>query len=67
MNLSLLKKKSIEMRKKIFSKYYLLKEGHPGSVFSIMDILIVPLQSVDFRLVTVLITQSFKYSLNDLG
>ena len=41
MNLSLLKKKSIEMRKKIFSKYYLLKEGHPGSVFSIMDILIV--------------------------
>ena len=41
MRLDLLKKKSIEMRKKIFSKFYLLKEGHPGSVMSLMDILIV--------------------------
>jgi len=41
MNISLLRKKSIEMRKKIFNKFYLLKEGHPGSVMSVMDILIV--------------------------
>ena len=41
MNYKLLKKKSIEMRKKIFSKFFLLKEGHPGSVMSIMDILVV--------------------------
>ena len=41
MKLAFLEKKSIEMRKKIFSKFYLLKEGHPGSVMSVMDILIV--------------------------
>ena len=41
MKLAFLEKKSIEMRKKIFSKFYLLKEGHPGSVMSLMDILIV--------------------------
>ena len=41
MKLAFLEKKSIEMRKKIFSKFYLLKEGHPGSVMSIMDILVV--------------------------
>tara|TARA_B100000686_G_scaffold342006_1_gene420364 strand:- start:196 stop:1011 length:816 start_codon:yes stop_codon:yes gene_type:complete len=41
MNINLLKSKSKEMRKKIFSKFYLLKEGHPGSVMSLMDILIV--------------------------
>ena len=41
MNIDLLRKKSVEMRKKIFSKFYLLKEGHPGSVMSVMDILVV--------------------------
>ena len=41
MQQNLLIKKSKEMRKKIFSKFYLLKEGHPGSVMSIMDILTV--------------------------
>ena len=41
MKLDFLEKKSIEMRKKIFSKFYLLKEGHPGSVMSVKDILIV--------------------------
>ncbi len=34
------KKKSYEIRKKLFEKFYILKEGHPGSVFSIIDILI---------------------------
>ena len=41
MNISFLKNKSIKMRKKIFNKFYLLKEGHPGSVMSMMDLLIV--------------------------
>ena len=41
MNISFLKRKSITMRKKIFEKFYLLKEGHPGSVMSLMDILVV--------------------------
>ena len=41
MKINFLEQKSIEMRKKIFSKFYLLKEGHPGSVMSVMDILIV--------------------------
>ena len=35
-----MKLKSFEMRKKLIEKFYLLKEGHPGSVFSILDILI---------------------------
>jgi transketolase len=38
---SLYKKKAFEIRKKLFEKFYLLKEGHPGSVFSIIDVLIV--------------------------
>ena len=29
------------MRKELMEKFYVLKEGHPGSVFSIMDVLIV--------------------------
>ena len=33
--------KSSLMRIKLFKKFYSLKEGHPGSVFSIIDILIV--------------------------
>ena len=35
------KKKAFEIRKKLFEKFYILKEGHPGSVFSILDILLV--------------------------
>ena len=35
------KKKSFEIRKKLFNKFYILKEGHPGSVFSILDVLLV--------------------------
>ena len=35
------KLKAYEIRKKLFEKFYLLKEGHPGSVFSILDVLIV--------------------------
>ena len=35
------KKKSFEIRKKLFDKFYILKEGHPGSVFSILDVLLV--------------------------
>ncbi len=34
-------KKAFQMRKELMEKFYLLKEGHPGSVFSIMDVLIV--------------------------
>ena len=41
MKLDFLERKSIKMRKKIFNKFYLLKEGHPGSVMSVIDILIV--------------------------
>ena len=41
MKINFLEQKTIEMRKKIFNKFYLLKEGHPGSVMSVMDILIV--------------------------
>ena len=33
--------KSSLMRIKLFEKFYSLKEGHPGSVFSIIDVLIV--------------------------
>lgn len=33
--------KAIELRKQLFEKFYLLKEGHPGSVFSILDVLVV--------------------------
>ena len=40
MNYKKLKLKSFEMRKKLIEKFFLLKEGHPGSVFSILDILI---------------------------
>lgn len=34
-------KKAIQIRKELLEKFYLLKEGHPGSVFSILDVLIV--------------------------
>ena len=40
-NLDFYKKKSFEIRKKLFDKFYILKEGHPGSVFSILDVLLV--------------------------
>jgi transketolase len=40
-NLFLYKRKAFEIRKKLFEKFFLLKEGHPGSVFSILDVLIV--------------------------
>ena len=33
-------KKGYKLRKDLFEKFYLLKEGHPGSVFSILDVLI---------------------------
>ena len=29
------------MRRELLEKFYLLSEGHPGSVFSILDVLIV--------------------------
>ena len=35
------KKKSYEIRKKLLEKFFLLKEGHPGSVFSILDVLLI--------------------------
>ena len=41
MNLDLYKSKAYEIRKNLFEKFYLLNEGHPGSVFSILDVLIV--------------------------
>ena len=39
--IKLLHKKALENRKKLFEKFFILKEGHPGSVFSIMDVLVV--------------------------
>ena len=41
MKLYIYKKKAYEIRKDLFEKFYLLGEGHPGSVFSILDVLIV--------------------------
>jgi len=41
MRLDFYKKKAFEIRKDLFEKFYLLNEGHPGSVFSILDVLIV--------------------------
>jgi len=41
MRLDFYKKKAYEIRKDLFEKFYLLYEGHPGSVFSILDVLIV--------------------------
>lgn len=35
------KKKAFQLRKELLEKFYLLREGHPGSVFSILDVLIV--------------------------
>ena len=35
------KSKASQIRKELIEKFYLLKEGHPGSVFSILDVLIV--------------------------
>jgi len=40
-SISFYKKKSFEIRKKLLEKFYLLKEGHPGSVFSILDVLLI--------------------------
>ena len=40
-NISFYKKKSFVIRKKLLEKFFLLKEGHPGSVFSILDVLLV--------------------------
>ena len=40
-SLKFYKKKSYEIRKKLFEKFYILKEGHPGSVFSILDVLLI--------------------------
>ena len=40
-NYKYLKKKSFEKRLEIFIKFYKLSEGHPGYVFSIIDILTV--------------------------
>lgn len=34
-------KKALQIRRELIEKFYLLKEGHPGSVFSILDVLIV--------------------------
>lgn len=39
--MKVLKKKAIELRKKLFTKFYILQEGHPGSVFSILDFLVL--------------------------
>ena len=39
--LNFYKSKAIDLRKKLFEKFFLLQEGHPGSVFSILDVLIV--------------------------
>ena len=41
MSKSIYKNKAFQMRKELMEKFYVLKEGHPGSVFSIMDVLIV--------------------------
>jgi len=41
MKFSLYKKKAYEIRKDLFEKFYLLNEVHTGSVFSILDVLIV--------------------------
>ena len=38
---NIFKKKAHQVRKELIEKFYLLKEGHPGSVFSILDVLIV--------------------------
>ncbi len=38
---SIYKKKASQIRKELLEKFYLLSEGHPGSVFSILDVLIV--------------------------
>ena len=41
MNLKSYKLKAYQIRKELFEKFYQLKEGHPGSVFSILDVLLV--------------------------
>lgn len=41
MSIRIYKNKAFQMRKELMEKFYVLKEGHPGSVFSIMDVLIV--------------------------
>ena len=38
---NIFKVKASQIRKELIEKFYLLKEGHPGSVFSILDVLIV--------------------------
>ena len=49
-NLLRLKKISKEYRLKIFQKFYEIKEGHPGSVFSIIDILVVSFKQKFIRI-----------------
>ena len=41
MSKNIYNKKAFQIRKELLEKFYLLKEGHPGSVFSILDVLIV--------------------------
>ncbi len=41
MSKNVYQKKAYQIRKELLDKFYLLKEGHPGSVFSIIDVLIV--------------------------
>ena len=33
--------KSLNLREELFKKFFLLKQGHPGSIFSIIDFLTV--------------------------
>ena len=41
MNNQNLRKKSKIIRKELFEKFLLLGEGHPGSCFSIIEILVI--------------------------
>jgi transketolase len=39
-NIAYLEKKAKQYRKELFKKFLILNEGHPGSIFSMMDILV---------------------------
>ena len=39
-NTLFLEKKAKQYRKQLFEKFLFLNEGHPGSIFSMMDILV---------------------------
>ena len=41
MKLSQLKKKANSLRKELLNKFINIKQGHPGSIFSIIDFLTV--------------------------